>query len=88
MVVVPVQIEQSRVYRFILIESLLKPVIRIPEPVLRSIDAILGQSLIIPGTFLKMGKEIKKVGQVLFMDINKVVWIGSDEAVNKIGTVL
>ena len=88
MIIVPVQIEQSRVYGFILIKSLLKPVIGIPEPVLRSVDAILGQSLIISRTFLKMGKEIKKVGQVLFTDIKKVVWIGSDEAVNKIGTVL
>jgi hypothetical protein len=58
-------------YGFILIKSLLKPVIGIPEPVLRPVDAILGPSLIISRTFLKMGQEIKKVGQVLFSYIKK-----------------
>ena len=75
-------------YRFILIEALLKPVIGIPEPVLGSVNAVFGQSLIISGAFLKMGKQIKKVGQLLFPDIDKVVRIRTDKTGNKIGTVL
>jgi len=86
--IVSVQIEQPGGYGFILIESLLKPVICIPEPVFRPVDAVLGQSLIRSRTFVKMRQDIKKVGQVLFPDIKKVVGIGSDEAGDKIGTVL
>jgi hypothetical protein len=87
-VVVTIQIEEPCVYGFILIESFLKPVIRIPKPVLRPVDSVFGQSLKIFRTFIIMGQEIKKVGQVLFADIIKIVGIGSDKAVNKIGAVL
>ena len=73
---------------FILIEALLKPVIGIPEPVLGSVDAVFGQPLIISGAFIKMGKQIKKIGQILFADIDKVVRIRSNKTGNKIGTVL
>jgi hypothetical protein len=85
---VPVQIEQSALHRLIFQKAFLEPVLGLPESFVCPIYPVPGQPLTVLWTFLKMVQKINKIGQVFLMDIKKVVRLGTDHALDKIGIVL
>ena len=87
-VVVPVQIEQPAVHRFILEEATLKPVVGVPQPLVGPVDAVAGQPLGVSRAFFEMREQIDEVRQVLLAEVEEVVRVGADEPRDEIGAVL
>ena len=87
-VVIAVQVEKPAPHRFVLVEPLLKPVIGIPQPIVRPVHTVFGEPFQILRAFPEICQEIEEIRQFLFPDIKKIIRIGSDEARDEVSAVL